>query len=109
MQNKENVDWVEAEEKAKMKRPPVGTAAGPTAKTVAAEWDKIFPFSTQRRRRLHFLPSLRSFPSRRNAFELPIRWKTITWTIGENADYIGLKKVSKHFVLMSSEIFQNFK
>ena len=70
MQNQENMDWVEAEEKAKMKRPPVGTAAGPTAKTVAAEWDKIFPFSTQRRRRLHFLPSPRSFPSPRNAFEL---------------------------------------
>ena len=91
---KKNVERVEAEEEAKMKRPrppaPVGTAPRPTA--AAAEWDKILPFSTQRRRRrLHFLPSLPSFLSTRNAFELQTRWKTIKWTIAENAsvaDYI---------------------
>ena len=81
------MERVEAEEEAKMKRPrppaPVGTAPRPTAEAAeaaaaAAEWDKILPFSTQRRRRrLHFLPSLPSFLSTRNAFELQTRWKTI--------------------------------
>ena len=112
---KKNVERVEAEEKAKMKRPPVGTAPRPTAgaAAAAAEWDKILPFSTQRRRRLHFLPSLPSFLSKRNAFELQSRWKTILWTIGKNASVadctIALNEGSKIFVFMSYALFKCFK
>ena len=69
---------MEEKEKRKWPRALVGTAA---AAAGAEQWDKIFPFSTQRRR-LHFLPfpppppppppSFLSSESGENAFEVVV-------------------------------------
>ena len=85
---------VELEGKAKMKRLPAPTRGNCSEANredgAAAEWDKIFPFSTQRRRcpRPTSLFALSSpVPLRRNALELPTIRKTMRWTVGKH--YFG--------------------